>query len=97
LALALGMSVARAQREISAREFAEWMAYDRIDPIGRDRDDWRAVFLAAMLANIHRPKNKRPYRLKDFWPRWDTTDPDEEELARKIKAAMGALAAYFDR
>ena len=91
------MSVARAQREISAREFAEWMAYDRIDPIGRDRDDWRAVLLAAMLANIHRPKGKRPYQLKDFWPRWDTTDPDEEELARKIKATMGALAAYFDR
>ncbi len=91
------MSVARAQREISSREFAEWMAYDRIDPIGRDRDDWRAVFLATLLANIHRPKGKRPYRLKDFWPRWDNTEPDEEELARKIKAAMGALAAYFDR
>lgn len=99
MALALGMSVKEAQKRISAREFAEWMAYDRLDPIGRERDDWRAAAIMTVLANINRPKNRRPYTLKDFWPNWEraagTDEPDEDALARKIMATMQALQAAF--
>lgn len=86
--------MARAQREISAREFAEWIAYDAIDPIGRERDDWRAAAILTMLANIHRGKGKPAYKLKQFWPNWDRTPPDEEALAAKAHAIFSSLSAH---
>ncbi|MCS7294432.1 MAG: DUF4035 domain-containing protein [Dehalococcoidia bacterium] len=89
------MSVAEAQRKVSAREFAEWMAYDRLDPIGRERDDWRAAALLTMLANLNRKKGRKPYTLKDFWPQWHREEPDEDELRRKIDATMKALQGLF--
>lgn len=85
--------MAQAQREISAREFAEWVAYDAIDPIGRERDDWRAAALLTMLANIHRGKGKPAYKLKQFWPNWDRTPPDEETLTAKAQTLFSALSA----
>lgn len=87
------MPVAEAQRRISAREFAEWMAFDQLYPIGRERDDWRAAALLTMLANIHRGKGKPPFKLKQFWPQWDRTEPDPEELEQKAKAAFASLGA----
>lgn len=38
LALALGMSVADAQKRIDSAEFAEWVAYYGVEPFGIDRD-----------------------------------------------------------
>jgi hypothetical protein len=60
------MSVARAQREVDSAEFAEWMAFDRIDPIGDDRQD---VLMAIAVANITGAwgGKRKP---KDFMPQW---------------------------
>jgi len=68
LALALGMSVAQAQREISAREFAGWIAYDQLDPYGLDRVELIGAQICATLANLH---SKRRYKPADFMPQWD--------------------------
>ncbi len=66
------MSVAEAQQRISSREFAEWMAFDRVEPIGGRRGDYQTAMLAALLANIYRdPKaHRRPYAVQDFVPQW---------------------------
>jgi len=72
LTLALGhRSVAEAQRWISSREFGEWLAYDRISPIGPERQDWHAALLASTFANAFRGKNRAPFRIKDFMPQFD--------------------------
>lgn len=76
------MSVWRAQREVSSREFAEWMAYATLEPFGPEREDQRAGVVAATLANINRDSKLRPepYSVEDFFPRHDTPVIPAEDL-----------------
>lgn len=57
---------------IPSRLLTEWMAYDRLDPVGRERDDWRAAQVSAVLAEIYRDRKKRgqAYTAADFMPEW---------------------------
>lgn len=79
------MSVKRAQREIDSREFAEWMAYSKIEPFGPEREDQRAGMVAALIANVNRDPAKRaePYDVEDFFPRYDTVE------RRAAQSALG--------
>ena len=76
---------------IDAEEFAEWQAFDSIEPIGGNADDYRAGIVASMLANIHRKRNTEPIKPLDLFP-WHIVprDPTQDSLA--IKAAMKRLA-----
>ena len=67
LALALGMSVRRAQQEIDAREYASWVAYHRLDPFGNERADFHAALIAWTVASMMRSKGPAP-KFKDFSP-----------------------------
>lgn len=69
------MSVEEAQQRISALEFAEWMAYYRIEPFGEDRDDLRHGILCAVIAGLFAPKGKEP-KPEDFIPRFDDEAKD---------------------
>lgn len=90
------MSVAEAQARISSREFAEWMAFMRVEPLGAERLDYWMATLLAFLANMHRdPKKRRkPWRVRDFWPRWWRVSQRGDWRAMKamvemLNAAMG--------
>lgn len=76
---------------IDAEEFAEWQAFDSIEPIGGQADDYRAGLVASILANIHRKKGADAIRPLDLFP-WhiEPRDPTTDSLA--IKAAMKRLA-----
>lgn len=98
------MSVARAQREISSREFAEWMAYDLIDPIGARRADYHAALIAASIFNARRTKDSQHYyEPSEFMPTFweppvepEEIDPDEvPELIEQAKAFAEALGGTF--
>ena len=82
-------SVAEAQRSIDSREFAEWLAYDRISPIGPERADWRAAMLAATLANVWRGKGA-PLAIADFLPVFDKIPRRRDP--REMEAEMMAWA-----
>lgn len=81
------MSVARAQREISSREFAEWIAVEQLAPL--DDSDWqRAAMICCVIANGNRGRNQRAYKLDDFMPR-------QKKRKRMANDAMaGIFAAY---
>jgi len=64
---------------MSSREFAEWVAYDRINPIGPERADWRAALIAWMIACAFRGKG-RPPAIKDFMPEWDVQPKTAKEI-----------------
>ena len=59
------MSVRKAQKEINAAEFAEWVAYYSLDPFGEERADLRIAQLDAIIATVNAPKGRR-FRPKDF-------------------------------
>ena len=82
------MSVRRAQAEIDAHEFAEWMAYMTLEPFGPNRDDLRAGTVAAMIANVNRDSRKRsePFVPGDFFP----------EIAEKVTEAEAPAPATLE-
>lgn len=87
LALALGMTVEEMGERMSARELAEWMAFDRISPIGEDRADLRAGIIASVIANSHRVKGD-PFTPADFMPfieKPKATPADALEQLRGLK------------
>jgi len=65
------MSVKRARQEISWQEFKYWVAYDSVDPYGRERDDLHAGIISSTIANVHRSKNMAVYKPSGFMPDFD--------------------------
>jgi hypothetical protein len=76
--------------EISSRDFAEWMAYSRLEPWGEERDDLRMGIVASTIANVNRSKNQKPYKPSDFIPDFEP-ETEEEAQARLMAKAMSAL------
>jgi hypothetical protein len=67
LALELGKTVAEIET-MSSHEISEWIAYNRIDPLGREqRGDLRAGIVASVIANSHRTRGAA-YTPQDFLP-----------------------------
>jgi hypothetical protein len=79
---------------IDSRELVEWEAYERISgPLGPERTDQLFAQLTAVIANVNRPKSRKPYRVEEFIPKWDPEAPPErkpeqspEEMLRAVKS-----------
>ena len=89
------MSVRRAQIEIDAAEFAEWMAFGRFDPYGEERADLRAGIVAATIANVFRKKGTRALKAADFMPRF-RSGPRREGW-RQMKATLTHFAKLWNK
>ena len=50
---------------MSARELAEWRAFDAVEPIGEPRADLRAGIIASLVWNANWTSRKTPF---DFMP-----------------------------
>lgn len=78
---------------MSSREFSEWMAFARIEPIGETREDLRQAYLLAFLANItaarsHKPKEKpRVFKPEEFLPNfWEAVEEPETDALPERQA-----------
>lgn len=97
------MSVRRAQQEITAREFAEWLAFAVIDGWGQgeQRADMRAGVIAATVANVHRSRESRTWEAADFFPHLRCPGSDEAapmQIAAQLTTwARGYQAAHERR
>ena len=83
------MSVRRAQQEIDAREFAEWIAFGNLEPFGEERADWRIAQLCTLVANMFRGKG-RMARMRDFMLR---PKAPRKQTPQEIAAVMRAYTA----
>ena len=64
LAMLLGMSVRECQHKVSAKEFAEWLAFFQLEPMP---DSWlQHGVLCQLIANALGSKTAKP---QDFMPR----------------------------
>jgi hypothetical protein len=59
-------------REISAKQFIEWIAFDELEPIGGLKDDYRAASIVATLVNLRRNVEKfpAPIPISNFLLKW---------------------------
>lgn len=76
---------------MTSAEFAEWIAFHRIDPWSEYRDDLRMAMLATLTANINRGKGKRAFKVDDFIPSFDP--PKKQQKVGNIARIM----AFFCR
>ncbi len=81
------MSVERLQREFSSRELAEWMAYDRIEPLHDPY--WIGGMICATMANLWGSKR---YDAADFMPAQRAGEPAVQSSEQGI-ARMNAMIA----
>jgi len=81
----LGKGLHEAQRTIDAREFAEWMAYDSIEPGEPTRADMQAALIAATLANANRDPKKKPapFEISDFMLKFHDEVQDTRRMSQK--------------
>lgn len=82
---------------MSSAEFSAWLAYNRVEPFGPDRDDLRAQIPAWLLHSVHADKSHRltlgQFR-EEFWPDWRTTPEEKKEKERnKMLEKMRGIAA----
>lgn len=88
-----------AQRHISSAEFAEWMAYDRLEPIGPRRADLNAAIIAASVYNARRTKRSdKVADPKQFMPTYWKPEPEPataEEMFEQVKALNAMLGGDF--
>lgn len=77
-----------------ASELMEWLAFSRIEPIGADRDDFRAAYIACMNYNLNRPRKAPAKKPSDFMFDWDGRKKDK---SAEIHATMMAYTRAWQR
>ncbi len=79
----MGCTVTEIEQQMGSRELTEWMAFDRINPIDSDlRNEMMGSIVASTVANCHRGKNTRPFKVSDFMPTWDVKQKKTDSLIR---------------
>jgi len=78
------MSVREAQSRIDSAEFAEWIAFNNLEPIGEERGDRRAAVIAQTVANAH-AQGRHHFQLDDFMLRYG---PPKKQTAAEMKAIL---------
>lgn len=99
----MGIPVGELQRRVTSREFAEYWAYDGLEPFGPKREDLRSGIVAATVANANRDRKKhpRPFEPATFMPRFvaptDTDEDDDDEApGLELEAPDGPTADQED-
>lgn len=74
---------------ISARELAEWLAFERIEgPLGPERIDYAAAVVAQTIIAMNLKKGKKPPKLSELTIDWDTDKPKGSGLELLHKVIM---------
>lgn len=84
---------------MTANEFAEWMAFARLEPFGAHVDYHRAGVVAATVANTQRDPKRRPqpFQARDFIPRFGPPPPAAEEAARVSAKVMQVMDQFVHK
>jgi len=65
--------------ELTSRQLSEWEAYDRLDPIGEWRADFRMTYLVTnILRALYGKEGVEMVVPLDFMPKWDEDESDEK-------------------
>ncbi len=90
LALRLGKTLGELRLSMSISELRLWMAFDRISPIGDERNDYHAAQITAATFNAQRTKD--PLSIGDMLICWNEPANTDEEDTAGLEAFLGNLA-----
>ena len=81
------------QRMMTVEDFYEYVAYNKLEPFGEDREDMRAALVPHMLANYFSKKGKAP-KYDDFLLSnmlGDEKQPKKRQSHKQMAATLKAL------
>ena len=94
--------------QLTSTQLAEWEAYDKIDPVGEWREDYRMAYLACTVTNIvkqlyaekgDKPKLSMPIDLMPIWDReafeagvGSGIEVDPQQDLNNLKTALLSIA-----
>ncbi len=80
---------------LNSVQLSEWEAYDRLDPIGTWREDFRMAYLSSLITNltisVHGKKNAKQTNIMDFMPKWDLSGDTKEVKVQSLDEMKKAL------
>ena len=83
--------------KLTSSQLAEWYAFDKLSPVGEQRADFRASYLAMTMTNlaisINGKKGSRLKEIKDFLLDWDSGKPKGTQSTDEIKRIFQAIGA----
>ncbi len=86
--------------DMTSEELSEWMAYDRLDPVGEFRGDIRAGIISSVVANIARQafgkKGTKKTQPMDFMPDWDGNIESQRKKPQSVDEMKGTLRQIAD-
>lgn len=81
--------------QLTSKQISEWEAYDRLDPIGTWRDDYRLAFLSSLVTNltisVHGKKEAKHSLPIDFMIDWDIDTSKEKEIKKQTPEEILAI------
>lgn len=83
---------------LSSFQISEWEAFDRLDPIGSWREDFRMAFTAATATNlaiaVNGKKGAKRFAPIDFMPKWDSEGVAEikQQTTEEMKDILISIA-----
>lgn len=82
---------------MSSTQLSEWMAYDRIEPFGPQRDDLRAGVIASTVYNVQRTKrSQKVAKPSDFMLTFgEEGDIDPEEQRSILRGKIMTMRQWF--
>ena len=86
-------SVAECKRRVSAREFGLWVAWNRISPIGPERDDLRMANLIWHIMNV---LSAKPYPFKKCLFDFDPAGAKPEQQPQSTRSMEAVFMQYAD-
>jgi len=90
-------------RQLSMKKFLEWMAFDKLEPIGDKRGDWQAAVICSTLANIAVAKTRSRKRFKtkqfllEFGPDKPLAQGQQQSWQEMKMIAQMVAIAFTDR
>lgn len=83
--------------QLTSAQLSEWEAYDRLDPIGQGRGDFRMAKLASVIMNaviqMHGKRGAKLTSPKEFMPEWDAEKLRRQQTVEEMKQAMMSIAS----
>lgn len=90
---------------LTSVQLSEWEAYDRLDPVGAWREDFRMAYLSSLITNltisVHGKKGTKQTNLMDFLPKWDIGAEQGKEIkvqsVEDMKKALLEIASHQNK
>ncbi len=76
-------------RELTARQYAEWIEFYGVDPFGEQRADLRAGIICATMNNRWRGKHEQAMQPADFMTYHREPEQSPEEIKRQLRGILG--------